>query len=101
MQSIISVLSRNNAYNKKHEEYQNATDLSEFDESYDAANNLNKVRIVLASLTGVAVIGTIYCWIQNMSPDEILAFEDPMKPKFVPNFIYDGKGLYATLTIRF
>ena len=50
----IGTLVVNNAYNKKREEYQNATELSEFDEAYDAANNLNKVRIVLASLTGVA-----------------------------------------------
>jgi TolB-like protein len=97
----IGTLVVNNAYNKKREEYQNATELSEFDEAYDDANNLNKARTVLASLTGVAILGTIYCWIQNMSPAEILAFEDPMKPIFVPNVIYDGKGLYATLTIRF
>ena len=92
----------NNAYNKKVEEYDNASNLSEFDESYDSANNLNKVRIVMASLTGVAVLGTIYCWIQNMSPDEILAYDDPMKPKFVPNVIFDGEGgVYAALTIHF
>lgn len=97
----IGTLVVNNAYNKKREEYENATDLSEFDEAYDTANNLNTARIVMASLTGVAVIGTIYCWIQNMSPDEILAYEDPLQPKFFPNIIYDGKGVYATLTIRF
>lgn len=97
----IGTLVVNNAYNKEREEYENATDLSEFDEAYDTANNLNTARIVMASLTGVAVIGTIYCWIQNMSPDEILAYEDPLQPKFFPNIIYDGKGVYATLTIRF
>jgi TolB-like protein len=98
----IGTLVVNNAYNKKVEEYQHATELSEFDEAYDAANNLNKVRIVMASLTGVAVIGTIYCWIQNMSPDEILAYEGPMKPKFVPTIIFDGEGgVYAALTIHF
>ena len=98
----IGTLVVNNAYNNKREEYENATDLSQFDEAYDAANNLNKARIVLASLTGVAVIGTIYCWIQNMSPDQILAYDDPYKPKYVPNIFIDGKGgVYATLTIRF
>jgi len=98
----IGTLVVNNAYNKKREEYQNATELSEFDEAYDSANNLNKARIVLASLTGVAVVGTIYCWIQNMSPDELLAYDNPNKPIFVPNVIFDGKGgIYAALSIRF
>jgi len=98
----IGTLVVNNAYNKKQEEYQNATGLSEFDEAYDAANNLNNVRIVMASLTGIAVLGTIYCWIQNMSPDEILAHEDAGRPKFVPNVIFDGEGgVYAALTIHF
>jgi TolB-like protein len=98
----IGTLVVNNAYNKKQEEYQNATGLSEFDDAYDAANKLNNVRIVLASLTGVAIIGTIYCWIQNMSPDEILAHEDLFKAKYVPSVIFDGKGgVYAALTIRF
>lgn len=98
----IGTLVVNNAYNKKQEEYQNATNLSEFDEAYDSANNLNKARIVLASLTGVAVIGTIYCWIQNMSPDELLAYDNKYEPKFLPNVIFDGKGgVYAAITIRF
>jgi len=97
----IGILVVNNAYNKKWEEYQNADKLSEFDDSYEAANSLNTARIVMASLTGVAVIGTIYCWIQDMSPDEILAYQDPMKSEIVPTFIFDGKGVYASITIRF
>jgi TolB-like protein len=98
----IGTLVVNNAYNKKQEEYQNATELSNFDETYDTANSLNKARIVLASLTGAAVIGTLYCWIQNMSPDELIALDAPFKPKFFPNIIIDGKGgIYAALSIRF
>ena len=97
----IGTLVVNNAYNKKREDYQNALALSEFDETHDAANNLNKARIVLASLTGVAVIGTIYCWIQNMSPEEILAYEDSLTPKVIPNILFDGKSVYASLSIRF
>jgi TolB-like protein len=98
----IGTLVVNNAYNKKQEEYQNAEGLSEFDEAYDGANSLNKARIVLASLTGAAVIGTIYCWIQNMSPDELLAHDNRYKQKIVPNLFFDGKGgIYAALTIRF
>jgi hypothetical protein len=98
----IGTLVVNNAYNKKQEEYQNATELSEFDDAYDAANNLNKARIVLASLTGAALIGTVYCWIQNMSPDEMLAYDNVYEKKYVPNIFIDGKGgIYAALTIRF
>jgi TolB-like protein len=98
----IGTLIVNNAYNKKREEYENATELSEFDDAYDAANNLNNARIVLASLTGAALIGTLYCWIQNMSPDELLAYDNRYKQKFVPNLFFDGKGgIDAALTIRF
>jgi TolB-like protein len=98
----IGTLVVNNAYNKKQEEYRNVSGLSSFDETYDAANNLNKARIVLASLTGAAVIGTLYCWLQNMSPDELIAYDDQLNTKFVPNIIFDGKGgVYAALSIRF
>jgi TolB-like protein len=98
----IGTLVVNNAYNKKREEYQNAEELSQFDETYDAANNLNTARIVLASLTGAALVGTLYCWIQNMSPDELIAYEYPNKTKVVPNLFFDNKGnVYAAVTIRF
>ena len=98
----IGTLIVNNAYNKKLDEYQNAAELSEFDDAYDTANNLNKARIVLASLTGAALIGTLYCWIQNMSPDELIAYENRSKQKYVPNLYFDGKGgVYASLSIHF
>ena len=97
----IGTLMVNNAFNKKRQEYQNANELSEFDDYYTSANNLNKARIIIASLTGVAVFGTIYCLIRNMSPDELIAFEDSRKIKFVPEINIDGKRVYATLTIRF
>ena len=97
----IGTLVINNAFNNKRQEYQNANELSEFDDYYASANNLNKTRIVIASLTGVAVLGTIYCLIRNMSPDELIAYEDPGRIKFVPEFNIHGKRVYAALTIRF
>jgi TolB-like protein len=61
------------AYEKKLDEYHAVTELAEFDNAWEAANNLNKTKIVLATLTGVAAIGTIYCWIRNRNPETIIA----------------------------
>ena len=63
----------NSAYIKNYNDYKSVTQLSEFNSKYDKANNMNKLKIVAASLTGAALVGTIYCWISNMSANEILA----------------------------
>jgi TolB-like protein len=98
----IGTLLVNNSYQNKLDEYHQATRLSEFDDSYDAANDLNKVRITMATLTGIALIGTLYCWINNMSPDEIIAYHPPKGPGFIPVLAIDGEGVvYATINIWF
>ncbi len=98
----IGTLLVNNSYNNKLDEYHQATRLSEFDDSYDTANNLNKFRITMATLTGVALIGTVYCWINNMSPDEITAYHPLKGPGVIPFLAIDGEGgVYATINIRF
>ena len=98
----IGTLLINNSYQNKLDEYHQATRLSEFDDSYDTANNLNKVCITMATLTGVALIGTVYCWINNMSPDEITAYHPAQGPGFIPFLAIDREGgVYATINIRF
>lgn len=98
----IGTLIVNNAYNKKLDEYQNASGLDEFDDAYDSVNNLKKTRTVLLSVTGVAIIGTLYCWIKNMSPDEILAQNLNHSRGFFPNLTLDGNGnIHASLSIHF
>lgn len=96
----IATLIVNNAYDKKLKEYQSALSLSDFDETYDAANNLNKTRTVLAALTGVALVGTIYCWIQDLSPDQVLAKQE--NDWVQPSFYIDFNGnVYASVSIGF
>lgn len=74
----ITTVLLNNAYINNLNDYKNETKLSEFDSKYDKANNTNKLKIVAASLTGVALVGTIYCWIKNKSANEILASNNKM-----------------------
>lgn len=98
----IGTLIVNNAYNKKLDEYHNATGLDQFDDAYDSANNLKKARTVLISITGAALIGSIYCWIQNLSPDEVLALNSNQSPAFFPNLSLDAKGnIHASFRIYF
>jgi TolB-like protein len=88
----------NNAYQKKLDEYRNASGLDEFDESYDAANRLKNIGTVMVTLTGAALVGTLYCWIGNMSPDEIVAEE----LVFIPTLHFDSdRGMYASIIIHF
>ncbi len=88
----------NNAYWEKVDQYRNANELSDIEDNYNAANTLNNTRIVLASLAGVAIVGTIYCWINDMSADEIIAQDQVL----LPTFYMDGNGgVYASIKILF
>lgn len=60
-------------YQSNLDDYHNNTELRQFDELYNKANRSKKLSISLASLTGTALLGTIYCWIRNLSPREIYA----------------------------
>jgi TolB-like protein len=73
----------NSNYQKSLDEYQQNTRLDRFNELYDRANNNRKASVVLASLTGTAVLGTVYCWIRNRSPQQIYAGIDP-KNRIIP-----------------
>ena len=98
----VATLIINNAYNKKLDAYQQASRLSEFDDTYDAANTLHKTRTVFLALTGVAVVGTIYCLIQNLSPQEITAFQNTSSVKYRPTIGIDKDGgIYASVQISF
>jgi len=92
----------NSSYNKKLDEYRAAVRLEEFDSKYDEANRLNKSRIFFAGLTVAALAGTIYCWINNLSPEEILANRKTGKEKLIPFLATDKPGsLRAGVSIRF
>ncbi|MBN1782339.1 hypothetical protein JW948_14490 [bacterium] len=73
--SAVSTVIVNNLYQDKKGEYLGATQLSQFDARYKSANRLHKTRNVLTWMTTAALAGTLYFWIYNLSPEEILAAE--------------------------
>jgi TolB-like protein len=60
-------------YEKNLDAYHDNVQLDQFNTLYDKANNTQKLSVGLATLTGTALIGTVYCWIRNLSPKEIYA----------------------------
>jgi len=97
-----STIILNNAYKNKLDEYHGATNLAQFDASYDSANQLYKIRNILAYTTGVAIIGTVYCWIRNISPNEILASTYDFNTQIIPTLALDlDNGFQAGVVIQF
>ena len=89
------------AYEKKLDEYHQNTRLDQFDDLYRQANRSQKLSVGLAGLTGAALVGTVYCWIKNLSPREILAENSGQKsviPYLAANFKIEVK---IGLQIRF
>jgi TolB-like protein len=96
----VTTIFLNNAYINNYNDYKSAMQLSEFDSKYDKANNMNKLKVVAASLTGVALVGTIYCWIKNMSANEILASNNNIN--IYPNIALSSENnLITGFTIEF
>jgi TolB-like protein len=63
----------NQSYIDNKQKYDNAGRLKEFDKYYDDANNARRLSIIMASLGGTALIGTIYCWIKNHAIEDVSA----------------------------
>ncbi len=68
------------AYEEKHKAYQDATGLQDFDSKYNSATQYYRARNVLVSLTAAGAVTTLYCWLKNISPNEILASDQIMMP---------------------
>lgn len=85
--ALTATLLVNKAFHDKQDEYRQASGLEDFDNLYDSANQLNKARYALATVTAIGAVGTLYCWIRNLSPEEVLAAE----PLLLPYFGYSGK----------
>ncbi|MBN2105630.1 hypothetical protein JW835_16445 [bacterium] len=75
------------SYDQKRQDYQQTSRLRKMDESYDSANRLYKVRNVLIGITGTALIGTVYCWLHNLSPEEVMASQHLWMP-----YVYHQTG---------
>jgi TolB-like protein len=98
----IGTILANQQYLKKRDEYYQNTSLSDFDAKYDEANKWHQTRNVLTVLTGVALAGTIYCWIKNMNPDVIAAREQNSQVKIIPGLQMDQEGNWsAYVAVRF
>ena len=97
----VTTILLNNAYVDNYNAYKDATQLSDFDSKYDKANNTNKLKILAASAAGVALVGTIYCWVRNMSANEILASNEG-EISIYPNLVYSQDNNFrAGFTIVF
>lgn len=72
--TVAAILS-NAQYRSNYDDYHNNRDLDKFDTSYDKANNAQKLTIALGSLAGAALLGTVYCWIGNITGGTIRAHQ--------------------------
>ena len=81
----------NNEYQKKKDEYHNNTELERFDDLYNDANRAKKATVMLATLTGTALAGTIYFWVKGLSPKKIYASN--LQPgRVIPYFTLNVKN---------
>lgn len=88
------------AYNSKLDDYHSNTKLTEFDNTYDQANQLYKTRNVLAALTAAALAGTLYCWWQNLNPGYIQARNNSRSGvQIVPVLYYSHNGNWSANVI--
>jgi TolB-like protein len=87
----IGTLIASNQYQKYLDDYRNNTELDKFDELYDKANRTKKISVALASLTGAAMMGTVYFWVRGRSPSEIYA-QNINEIKTLPYLTYSEKN---------
>ena len=88
----ISAVLVNSAYRDNLDKYRKTVALSEFDDRYDQANSWHMARTGLISLTATAAVGTLYCWIRNLSPEEILASTGHTGTQIIPTIVLNQKG---------
>jgi TolB-like protein len=69
-------------YTVKRQDYQSARDMVKIEELYQSANRNFQARNWMLGVTGAAFCGTVYCWLKNVSPEEILAADIVMFPVF-------------------
>jgi len=96
--TLAAALIVNNSFHDKQDEYRSAAALEDFDSYYDSANRLNKARYALFTAAGVCAAATLYCWIRNRSPEEVIAAQPPL----LPYFSHRNQGEYFLgIRIRF
>jgi hypothetical protein len=76
--TVASVL--HGGYRVRRSEYRRAARLDEFGPKYDSANRWHRSQAVAISVTAAALAGTLVCWINDLSPDRILANPGSVRP---------------------
>lgn len=69
----VAALVSQQAYTSNYDKYHEATELKKFDSYYNKANNAHKLAILFGGMGAVALGGTIYCWIGNMTGGAVKA----------------------------
>jgi TolB-like protein len=85
----------NNSYQDYLARYHQAGLLSEFDQQYDPANRWHTARTVFISLTVTAAAVTLYSWIVNLTPEEILAVNDHSAVSVVPIVVLNQRDYFG------
>lgn len=67
-------------YTRQRDEYRSNDRLKSMNDSYNRANRLYKARNILIGVTGAALIGTLYCWWHNQSPEAVMASQPLWMP---------------------
>jgi TolB-like protein len=67
-------------YTVRRQDYQSAGELVKIEDLYQSANRNFQARNWMLGVTGAAFCGTLYCWLKNVSPEEILAADMRMFP---------------------
>jgi TolB-like protein len=70
----------NQSYQNRLNRYHQATSLVDFNPTYNSANRYYRARNVALAATGAAFLITVYSWIQDLSPERILANPKPVLP---------------------
>lgn len=73
-------------YSDHRQDYQAETRLDQFDNKYNTANTMYRLRNGFGLLTAAGLVGTVICWGNNLQPDVIYASGPQVTP-----YLYAGK----------
>lgn len=86
-----------NAYQERWNDYHAVSQSDKIEKTYDSANRFYKSRNIFIGVTSASLTATIFCWLYNLSSDEIFASE----PIFMPYAHYQTGETTIGLQINF
>ena len=91
----------NRAYHDNLDKYHKTASLAEFDRYYDKANNAHRLTLIMGTLAGGSLFGTVFFWIKNKLARDIISVHSHQK-SIAPGVSYlPGKGACLSVQIRF